>query len=96
MLDEQDDSLALVVNPAGYSGSHFATFPPKLVEPMVKASTRTGDTVLDCFSGAGTVGLVADRLQRNAILCELKPEYVDMGSARITNDAPMFADLDIA
>jgi DNA modification methylase len=96
MLDEQDDPLALVVNPAPFTGSHFATFPPKLVEPMVKASTRTGDTVLDCFSGVGTVGLVADRLQRNAILCELKPEYVDMGSARITNDAPMFADLDIA
>jgi DNA modification methylase len=93
MLDEQDDPLALVVNPAPFSGSHFATFPPKLVEPMVKASTRPGDTILDPFGGAGTVGLVADRLQRNAILCELKAEYAEMGMERITGDAPMFAEV---
>jgi DNA modification methylase len=93
LLDEQDDPLALVVNPAPFSGSHFATFPPKLVEPMVKASTRPGDTVIDCFGGAGTVGLVADRLQRNAILCELKSDYSDMSAQRITSDAPMFTEI---
>lgn len=94
LLDEQDDPLALVVNPAPFSGSHFATFPPKLVEPMIKASTRPGDTVLDPFGGAGTVGLVADRLQRNAILCELKPDYGEMSTQRITNDAPLFTEVD--
>jgi DNA modification methylase len=94
LLDEQDDPLALIVNPAPFSGAHFATFPPKLVEPMVKASTRPGDTVLDPFGGAGTVGLVADRLQRNAILCELKPDYGEMSTQRITNDAPLFTEVD--
>jgi DNA methylase len=30
-----------------FPGAHFATFPPKLVEPCVKASSRPGDFVLD-------------------------------------------------
>lgn len=28
-----------VVNPSGYQGAHFAVWPPKLVEPMVKAAS---------------------------------------------------------
>jgi DNA modification methylase len=48
-------------------------------------------TVLDPFGGAGTAGLVADRLQRNAILVELNPDYVAMAERRIRNDAPLFA-----
>jgi hypothetical protein len=50
-------------------------------------------TVLDCFAGAGTTGLVADRLGRNAILIELNPDYVAMIERRIGDDAGMFADV---
>lgn len=39
LLDEQDEPLALMVNPQPFPGSHFATFPPTLVEPMIKAGT---------------------------------------------------------
>lgn len=48
-------------------------------------------TVLDCFGGAGTTGLVADRLQRNAVLIELNPEYAEMAKRRVIDDAPLFA-----
>lgn len=48
-------------------------------------------TVLDPFGGAGTTGLVADRLGRDAILIELNPAYAAMASERITSDAPLFA-----
>ncbi len=166
MLDEQDDPLALVVNPAGYSGTHFATFPPNLIEPMIKASTSekgqcpecgapwvrvtkrspmvvvpssrraaaaaagagrgrtatsvtmteaptsqtTGwrpscthtdlvpvpQTVLDCFAGAGTTLMVADRLGRNAIGCELSSEYSNLAADRIVGDSPMFSDVEVA
>ena len=78
-----------------YSGAHFATFPPALVEPMVKAGTAIGDTVLDPFAGTGTVGLVADRLQRDAILIELSPTYAKMAKERIERDAPMFTSIKI-
>jgi hypothetical protein len=164
LLDEDDDPLALVINPMPFKGAHFATFPSKLVEPMVKASTsekgqcpecgapwvrvteshrngvdwnsnnRAGgsrlavgqsasdsmpidyrppsttgwrpscgheaapvpQTILDPFGGAGTVGLVADRLGRNAVLCELSESYSDMGTDRLRNDSPMFMDLEEA
>ena len=50
-------------------------------------------TVLDPFAGAGTTGLVADRLQRNAVLIELNPTYAAMSQGRITDDAPLFAEV---
>ena len=142
-----------------YSEAHFATFPPALVEPMIKAGTSEkgccpacgapwrrvtkteyrrhekwfGDkqgarnprgsagvaynepiatqtvgwqlscpcppappvpaTILDPFAGAGTVGLVADRLGRNAVLIELNASYIAMAADRITDDAPLFAEV---
>lgn len=74
-----------------YSGAHFATMPPELAERCIKAGSKPGDTVLDPFGGAGTTGLVADRLGRNAILIELNPEYRMLAAERITDDAPLFA-----
>jgi DNA modification methylase len=76
-----------------YSGAHFATFPPALIEPCILAGCPEGGTVLDPFGGAGTTGLVADRLQRNALLIELNPEYAEMARHRIIGDAPLFAEV---
>ena len=44
-------------------------------------------TILDPFGGAGTVGLVADRFHRDAILIEISPEYAAMAQRRIEADA---------
>jgi DNA modification methylase len=73
--------------------AHFATFPPALIEPCIKAGCPEGGTVLDPFGGSGTTGLVADRLKRNAILIELNPEYAAMAQRRISGDCPMFAEV---
>lgn len=70
---------------------HYAAFPPALIEPCILAGCPIGGTVLDPFGGAGTTGMVADRLQRNAILIELNPEYTAMQRRRINNDAGMFS-----
>jgi DNA modification methylase len=70
--------------------AHFATFPPALVKPCILAGCPKGGTVLDPFGGAGTTGLVADRLNRSAILIELNPEYADIARRRIHGDAPLF------
>lgn len=162
--------LALDVNTSPYRGSHFATFPPNLVDPLLKAATsehgcckicgtpwrrvvekrlirgpkavrspvidardRSADkndqganrqraghinglisadltkgweqicacpaaepiacTVLDPFGGAGTVGLVADRLHRDAVLIELNDEFASMTEARLRADIGMFGDI---
>lgn len=76
---------------APFADAHFATFPPELIEPCIAAGCPVGGVVLDPFGGAGTVGLVADRLQRDAILIELNPEYVAMARQRIERDATLFA-----
>lgn len=66
-----------------YKGAHFAVFPPDLIEPCVLAGTRPGDVILDPFAGSGTTGGVTLKHGRNAILCELNPEYIDVMQARI-------------
>ncbi len=76
-----------------FSEAHFATFPPELPRRCILAGSATGDTVLDPFGGAGTTGLVADRLNRSAILIELNPKYAQMAERRIHSDAPLFADV---
>ena len=163
------DQDAIAVHPTGrkkrtvwtipthpFPGAHFAAFPPKLIEPCIKAGTSArgacpacgkawvrvrepsehyakylgiswndGDTdkrlgigqrkddtrghritaeyhtigwqpacdcdagapvsqaVLDPFAGAGTTGLVAAKLGRDAVLIELNPEYTKMTRNRL-------------
>jgi site-specific DNA-methyltransferase (cytosine-N4-specific) len=74
------------VHTQGFAGAHFATFPPKLVEPCIKASTRARDFVLDPFFGSGTVGLVAEELGRRYVGIELHPEYVALAANRLGTD----------
>ncbi|MBP6749593.1 MAG: site-specific DNA-methyltransferase [Xanthomonadaceae bacterium] len=77
-----------------FADAHFATFPPALIEPCILAGCPAGGTVLDPFGGAGTTGLVADRHGRDAILIELNPEYAAMAGARISNDSPLFVNIE--
>lgn len=72
-----------------YAGAHFATFPPKLIEPCILAGSREGDTVLDPFAGAGTTGIVALRHGRSFVGIELSPKYADLACRRIIDDAPL-------
>ena len=76
-----------------FKEAHFATFPPALIEPCILAGCPAGGVVLDPFGGAGTTGLVADRLGRHAILIELNPSYADMAQRRISGDSPLFAEV---
>lgn len=70
-----------------FSEAHFATFPPDLIRPCVRAGSRLGDVVLDIFGGSGTTGLVALEEGRSAILLELNPAYIEIAKRR-TNVTP--------
>jgi len=72
------------VNTEPCKNAHFATFPPKLIEPCILAGSRLGDYVLDPFFGAGTVGLVCQRIRRKYIGIELHPEYVELAASRLS------------
>jgi DNA modification methylase len=81
------------ISPAQYREGHYAVMPDKLAEICIVAGCPKGGTVLDPFGGAGTTGLVADRLQRDAILIELNPQYAAMAERRIRGDGGMFAEV---
>jgi DNA modification methylase len=65
-----------------YKGSHFATFPPALIAPMILAGCPVGGKVLDPFGGSGTTGEVSESLGRNSILIELNPDYIELQKKR--------------
>lgn len=66
-----------------FKGSHFATFPPELIEPCILAGCPKGGIVLDPFFGAGTTGVVSLKNGRNYIGIELNPTYAEMARNRI-------------
>lgn len=71
------------ISTTGFRGAHFAVFPEKLIEPCILAGCPEGGTVLDPFTGSGTTGVVAKRLGRNFVGCEINPDYVKMAADRI-------------
>jgi site-specific DNA-methyltransferase (adenine-specific) len=76
-----------------FAEAHFATFPPELPELCIKAGCPPGGTVLDPFFGAGTTGLVADRLQLDCIGIELNPAYAEIARKRISAESTLLADV---
>lgn len=76
-----------------FRGAHFATFPPALAERCITAGCPPGGTVLDPFGGSGTVGLVADGIQRDAILIDLDERNLPMARERIEGDSPLFSEV---
>lgn len=71
------------VNTQPFLGAHFATFPPKLIEPCILASTKPGDYVLDPFFGSGTVGLVCEQQGRKYVGIEINPLYIELAAKRL-------------
>jgi DNA modification methylase len=61
-----------------FKDAHFATFPPKLIEPCILAGCPKDGIVLDPFMGSGTTGMVALQNQRNFIGFELNPAYIEI------------------
>lgn len=93
--DTRNKRSVWTVNTKGYKEAHFAVYPTELIEPCVKAGSAVGDTVLDPFSGSGTTGEVALKLNRNYVGCELNPDYARLSEKRITGALGMFAEVTI-
>ena len=72
-----------------YKGAHFATYPPDLIEPCIKAGSEVGDIVLDPFMGSGTTAAVAKSLGRDYIGCELHEDYGNLIRKRVEEYAPV-------
>jgi DNA modification methylase len=74
-----------------FKDAHFATFPKDLIEPCIKAGSPEGGVVLDPFGGSGTTGIVAQSLNRQAILIELNKDYINIAKKRINKELGMFS-----
>jgi site-specific DNA-methyltransferase (adenine-specific) len=71
------------LNTVPFPGSHSATFPVALVEPCVRASSKSGDFILDPFFGTGTVGLACQELGRKFVGIELNSNFTQIALERL-------------
>jgi site-specific DNA-methyltransferase (adenine-specific) len=62
---------------------HPTQKPLAVIEPLIRASSRVGDVVLDPFAGSGTTLVAAKRLGRRAIGWERNPKYHAIAVKRI-------------
>lgn len=79
------------VNTEPNSEAHFATYPQRLVERMIKAGCPENGVVIDPFFGSGTTGIYARKVNRNFVGIELNPEYVGIANKRLFKELGMFA-----
>lgn len=63
-------------------GKHPTQKPMALLEKIILASTNENDLILDPFSGSGTTGIVANKLNRNYIGIDKETEYLDISIKR--------------
>ena len=78
------------INTEPSTEDHFATYPQRLVERMLKAGCPEGGIILDPFMGAGTSAVVAKKLGRNYIGFEINPDYIKIAESRLYSEIGMF------
>jgi len=83
VTDRRNKRTVWTVATQPYAGAHFATFPPKLIEPCILAGCPPGGRVLDPFAGAGTTLVVARKHGRQGVGIELNPAYITLAERRI-------------
>ncbi len=67
---------------------HPTQKPLQLMERLVTIFSNKNDLVLDCFSGSGTTGVAAKKLNRQFILIEKEEEYYDIILKRLGMENP--------
>ena len=70
-------------NVVGSSATHPTQKPVALFEYLIKTYTNEGDLVLDNVAGSGTTGVACQNLNRNFILMEQEPEYIEIIEKRL-------------
>lgn len=78
------------INTEPSTEAHFATYPQRLVERMLKSGCPENGIVLDPFFGSGTTGVYARKVNRNFVGIELNPEYVKIAENRLLKEIGMF------
>ncbi|MCX7649076.1 MAG: site-specific DNA-methyltransferase [Flavobacteriales bacterium] len=67
-------------------GKHPTQKPVKLLERIIISSTQENALIFDPFSGSGTTGVAAIRLNRNFIGCELESSFIKIAIQRLQQE----------
>ncbi|MFA5773053.1 MAG: site-specific DNA-methyltransferase [Candidatus Paceibacterota bacterium] len=62
---------------------HLTPKPLDLIERIVKASSKKGDLVLDCFVGSGTTAVASKILGRNFLCSDIDKKYVKLAEKNL-------------
>jgi site-specific DNA-methyltransferase (adenine-specific) len=71
------------INRQNLIANHPTQKPVALFEYLIKTYTNEGDLVLDNCAGSGTTGVACKNLNRNYILIEKEPEYIEIINKRL-------------
>ncbi len=75
-----------IVSPTGQEKTGYPTQKPlALLNRIIQASSRPGDTVLDFFAGSGTTGEAAFQLGRKFILVDNNPDALEVMKKRLAH-----------
>jgi len=69
---------------------HETPKPIKAIERIIKAHTKEGDVVLDCFLGSGTTAVACQKLNRQCIGIEINETYFNLIHRRLLNTSNLF------
>jgi site-specific DNA-methyltransferase (adenine-specific) len=76
-----------IVSPTGKEKTGYPTQKPEgILRRIVRASSQPGDWVLDFFAGSGTLGAVAQKLDRRFVLVDNNPEAIQVIQQRLGAD----------
>jgi DNA modification methylase len=62
---------------------HPTQKPLKLIKEIILKHTKPGDTILDCFAGAGTTAVAAKETGRNFVCFEINSSYCEIAKKRL-------------
>jgi adenine-specific DNA-methyltransferase len=71
-----------------YPGKHPCEKPIEMMRHIVKASSRPGAVVLDCFCGSGNTLRAAQELGRDCIGVDIDPHWCDVARQRLAATQP--------
>ena len=63
--------------------SHTTPKPLEMIERIIRASSKEGDVVFDCFVGSGTTAVAAKKLKRNFLCADKSEEFIQMANNRL-------------
>jgi site-specific DNA-methyltransferase (adenine-specific) len=86
--DDQEKQVLLEIYPPSKEekkfGKHPTQKPEKLLERLILAASDEGNMVFDPFYGSGTTAVVAMKLGRKFVGCELDPQYISIAIKRLS------------